>query len=330
MYKRQFFFPLKIIQLKNERNLKHFQETYEKGEENKRKNVLKILFSKLFNVVLFVLLFFYIQENGFEHRHACRYLVNTVKNRNLSELLFKIKKSLFKTKKIKNKEISLTVKKKKEKKKKKKEFFKELKKLRDSFYTKNIHNKNIKSEVDNGHTETVSKEKTDTVVTSDLDDWEDIEEEELFKKIKGLSGVISVDEMYNVWNNVHAYIRKKYFYREEYIWKFFEGHALSYNISKDFKVMLWYKIYYIIKEEIMKIEKQEFSKIHYFINDNPVEYEVFIKFLFEKLDKWRKRMEQVEKKWMHLLLLNLRFCKRRCMILTNTPFEGSQRFGYFS
>ncbi|VUZ94325.1 Plasmodium exported protein (PHIST), unknown function [Plasmodium vivax] len=327
MYRRQFFSASRGTQ----------SGWRTKGAAKESKNILRRLFLRPFRVALFVLLFVCVQRHFPEweakvregpssnpqHSPGWGSLVrNSPEQRNLSELLFRIKKTIMKKKKMnpKNELIDEQNKMKKKKKKKKiKKINDQTKRLINSFYAKNgqVNNEStiiVKNQVG----EIKPKVEKQTVVINDIDTWEDLEEGELFGKIKSLNGLISSSQMYSIWKSVHTLMRKKYFYREENLWTFCEKIAKSCHVPKETKVNIWYKVYYNMKEETIKTEKDEFNKIYPFVDDGPCEHDVFIKFLFDELDNWKKKMKNIEIKWRHLLFLNLKFSRRRNMILLNS------------
>ncbi|GAB65373.1 phist protein [Plasmodium cynomolgi strain B] len=265
--------------------------TRTEGVAKESKNIIRTLFLRHFKVVLIVLI--------------------------LSDILFKIKKTIMKKKKMIPENEVIDEKNKIMKKKKKKiKTIKQAKKIKDLFYAKNGHvnNENIvivKTRM--GETKPTVEKKT--IVIKDIDTWENLEEGELLIKIKSLNGLINSSQMFSIWSSVHIIMRKKYFHREEKIWSFCEKIAKAYQVSKESKMNIWYKVYYNMKEEIMKTEREEFNKIYPFIDSGECEHDVFIKFLLDELDVWKKKMKVIENKWAHLLFLNLKFERKRSMIL---------------
>ncbi|CAA9987054.1 Plasmodium exported protein, unknown function [Plasmodium knowlesi strain H] len=336
MYKGQFFSTPRMTQSGRRKKGSTSCATNTEGKVKQSKNIMKTLFLRYPKVVLLVLLFYFVQtyfpgelgvRTGFcsvpQHfpRWGC-FTRDPPHQKKLSELLFRIKKTIMKKKKMdaenelmegKNKNMKMN------KRKKKKKRNKQTNKIGDLFYAKNrqIKNRNIvnmKTVVG----EIKPKVQKQTVVIEDIDTWGDLEEEELFMKIKSLKGLINSNQMYSIWESVYALMRKKYFYREEEIWTFCERIAKAYEVPKESKMNIWYKVYYNMKEETIKTEKHQFNKIYPFMDKGLCEDEVFIKFLFDELDVWKRKMKSIERKWMHLLLLNLKFSRRRNMILLSS------------
>ncbi|KJP86208.1 hypothetical protein AK88_04179 [Plasmodium fragile] len=202
--------------------------------------------------------------------------------------------------------------------KKMKKTNKEAQNMDNLFYTENGQVNNEENVIRKSEVGGVKRKVgTQAVIVEDLHTWKDLDEGELIIKIKTLNGLISSDLMYSIWNSVYNIMRNKCFYREEKIWVFCEKIANSYRVPKESKMNIWSKVYYQMKEETIKTEKLEFNKIYPFIDNGMCEHEVFIKFIFDELELWKKKMKSIQSKWMHLLFLNLKFYRTRNMILLN-------------
>ncbi|SBS92273.1 Plasmodium exported protein (PHIST), unknown function [Plasmodium ovale] len=286
-----------------------------KMKNRNKKDVNKFHLFRLCSI-LFVIILLLFQTNAFPSENvddSKTKLRNKQSKKLLEKFFLKITNKKPYLKKIKYIDIIKTDLKKK-KKKYKRGLFKELKKLKESFHTKSGDTKEkrmIEMKRTNYISEMKPKYGKEPVTIFDVEAWNNLDEENLLKRIENLQGVIGVNDMYNIWNSVHAFVRKKYFLREVYLWDYCEEIAEKNKMSKEAKMDAWYKVYYAMKDEIMEFERKDYNKFYRFIDKGPREHEIFISFLFFKLETWRVKMKKLETQWKNLLYLRLKSYKKQ-------------------
>ncbi|SBT32592.1 Phist protein (Pf-fam-b) [Plasmodium ovale wallikeri] len=279
-----------------------------------KKDVNKFHLFRLCSILFFMILLLF-QANALQCENvddSDTKLRNKHSKKLLQKFFLKITNKKSHLKKIKYIDIIKTDFKKK-KKKYKRGLFKELKKLKESFHVKSddteVKEKEMKRT--NYISEMKPKHEKEPVSIFNVDEWSNLDEENLYKKIENLKGIIGVIDMYNIWNCVHAFLRKKYFLREEYLWNYCEEIAEKNKMSKEAKMDAWYKVYYAMKDEIMEFERKDYNRFYRFIDKGPREHEIFVSFLFFKLETWRIKMKKLEIKWKNLLYLRLKSYKKQ-------------------
>ncbi|KYN93378.1 exported protein (PHISTc), partial [Plasmodium reichenowi] len=142
------------------------------------------------------------------------------------------------------------------------------------------------------------------VSNSELEDK--LTEEELNERIRRLDFTVSVKDMFILWNHILAHERKKYTKMQEYLMYYSQYLEKTYLVPTAFRKKYWWRVHYILTEEVVKRERTDNLDFHQFLRKGSCEKREFLYFINSKRKAWADLTETMKNIWMERLTYKMR------------------------
>ncbi|SBS94713.1 Phist protein (Pf-fam-b) [Plasmodium malariae] len=135
---------------------------------------------------------------------------------------------------------------------------------------------------------------------------EQLSEEELNERLKGLRENASVKEMFTLFNQVIFHERKNFVKMQEYIMDYSKYLQKTMMLPTPIRMKYWWRAHYNMTDELIKKEKSDFNDYCAFVNKGQCDKYNFLYFVKAKRASWKELRELMKSIWMEILTYKMK------------------------